>query len=104
VEIYFRTRKLADECNNERTLIAKHGSANAKKIMLRLNELQSVSNFAQISTCPPARRHALSGNRQGQYALDLKHPFRLILVPANEPLPYKASGELDLERVTDNDY
>lgn len=39
--------------------------------------------MAELSPLPPLRCHALHGNREGQYAMDLVHPHRLVF----EPLP-----------------
>jgi hypothetical protein len=48
----------------------------------------------------PGRCHELTGDRSGQLSLDLDGPYRLIFVPANEPVPLKADGGLDRTRVT----
>ena len=50
-------------------------------------------------TDPPERRHELSGNRKGQFAVDLKHPQRLIFEPNHNPLPRRADGGLDLKKI-----
>jgi proteic killer suppression protein len=49
---------------------------------------------------PQARLHPLKGNRKGQFALDVKHPKRLIITPNHDPLPELPDGGTDLERVT----
>ena len=46
------------------------------------------------------RRHMLVGNRQGQYAVDLVHPLRLILEPRHDPVPVRDDGGIDTDRVT----
>lgn len=48
----------------------------------------------------PGRFHALSGTRAGQFALGLDGPYRLIFEPANDPVPRKDDGGLDLARIT----
>jgi proteic killer suppression protein len=42
----------------------------------------------------------LTGDRRGQLSLDLVHPYRLIIEPADDPVPCKADGGLDWSRVT----
>jgi proteic killer suppression protein len=54
-----------------------------------------------ISRVPPARCHELTANRQGQLSVDLKHPYRLLFIPANDPVPRKVDGGLDWARVTE---
>jgi proteic killer suppression protein len=48
---------------------------------------------------PPERRHELSGNRKGRFAVDLKHPQRLVFEPNHNPLPRGADGGLDLKKI-----
>ena len=63
-------------------------------------ELRAADTLADISTLPPARCHQLSGDRAGQFAVDVRHPFRLIFEPAHDPVPRKEDGGIDLTRVT----
>ena len=63
-------------------------------------ELRAADTLADISTLPPARCHQLSGDRAGQFAVDVRHPFRLIFEPAHDPVPRKEDGGIDLPRVT----
>ena len=44
--------------------------------------------------------HELHGDRDGQLSVDLDHPYRLIIQPANNPIPTKPDGGLDWARVT----
>jgi len=101
LEIKFIRKRLADICNSEKALVAEFGRDNAKKIKMRLNELYSVDNLSQISHLPPPRRHALHNDRDGQYSVDVKQPYRLIFEPANNPLPVNAEGNVDLTKITD---
>ncbi len=48
----------------------------------------------------PGRLHALTGSRSGQFAFDLRGPFRLVFEPNHDPLPSLADGGLDATRVT----
>jgi proteic killer suppression protein len=43
----------------------------------------------------------LHKNRHGQFAVDLKYPYRLIFLPANKPIPVDINGGIDLTRVTE---
>lgn len=63
-------------------------------------ELRAADTLADISTLPPARCHQLSGDRAGQFAVDVQHPFRLIFEPAHDPVARKDDGGIDLTRVT----
>lgn len=100
MEIFFDNRKLADLFNSEKKLIQKFGSENGKLIMRRMQLLQASNCLNDVSPLPPTRRHELTGNKKGQFALDLKHPFRLIVEPCHDPLPKKPNHELDLTKIT----
>jgi plasmid maintenance system killer protein len=100
MEVYFRDRKLQKICGNEKDMLRQFGKARAKKLQLRLNELHGLPNLSLVPHVPPPRCHALSGDRQGQFSVDLDHPFRLIFIPAHDPLPLKPDGGLDLAQVT----
>lgn len=47
----------------------------------------------------PGRLHPLSGNRVGQYAVSVLEPFRLILEPADDPIPRTDDGAVDTDAV-----
>ena len=99
MEIYFKTRKLKKSCSSERAMRKDFGVRLAKKIAARLHELQTAEFLNEISRVPPARCHELSGDRKGQLSVDLQHPYRLIFIPANDPIPIKKDGGLDWENV-----
>lgn len=48
---------------------------------------------------PQARAHELKGDRKGQISLDLSHPYRLIVVPANSDSTRSPDGGLDWSQV-----
>jgi len=94
MDIVFRTKKLREICNNYKLLQRKFGRKQAKKIRLRLDELRAAECLQDISPYPPPRLHELIGNMKGSFSVDLKHPYRLILEPAQSPVPLKADDEL----------
>ncbi len=100
VEIAFATKKLADACNQEKKGNQSWGVRNANRVRQRLAELRAASCLEEISHLPPPRRHPLHGDREGQFAVDLVHPFRLIFEPAHDPVPRKPDGGIDLAQVT----
>ena len=72
-----------------------------RKLQQRLMELKAASCLADISRVPPERCHPLSGNRDGQLSVDLEHPYRLLFIPANDPIPVTQDGGLDWTKVTE---
>ena len=76
------------------------GNIQAKLIARRLMELQAFDNLAMLQTLPQVRAHELSGNRDRQISLDVKHPYRLLIVPDYSDPPRKEDGGLDWDKVT----
>ena len=99
--IYFKTKRLQKICNNTNEAIQKLGPKKARKLQQRLMELKAAACLAYISKVPPARCHPLSGNRDGQLSVDLEHPYRLLFIPADDPIPVKQEGGLDWAKVTE---
>ena len=67
--------------------------------MMRIAVLKAAPCLADVPVIKPDRMHELSGSRKGSFAVDLKHPFRMVFEPAEEPLPKKEDGGIDLDKV-----
>ncbi len=100
MDIIYSTTKLKKTFENPRRLVKKYGARQANEIQKRIYDLRSADTLAKLSRVPPARCHELKGNRAGQLSLDLRHPYRLIIEPANDPIPLKDDGGLDWSQVT----
>jgi len=99
VDVSFSTVKLQKLCSSEKAIIRAFGPECAKRLQRRLAELAAVHALADMMALPQARCHALVGGRNGQFAVDLKHPKRLVFEPADDPLPKKDDGGLDLKAI-----
>jgi len=99
--IYFKNKKLSAACNSEPEAQRRFGRQNAKKILQRLSEIRASDNLAVLRTLPSAGLHLLKGERQGQFAVVVKQPFRIIFVPQHDPVPQKNDGSIDLEKITE---
>lgn len=100
MEICFSSKKLQKVCNSEKEMRATFGKPLAEKLQQRLAELKAAETLEDISRLPPARCHELSQDRQGQFAVDLVHPKRLIFEPDHNPLPRRSDGGLDWANIT----
>lgn len=100
MDIVFKTGKLRKIFNSERLLQAEYGAEMGRIIMRRMLVLRAARTLQEVSIKPPQRRHELKGRRKGQFAVDLKHPRRLVFKPNHDPLPKKIDGGLDLESIT----
>lgn len=46
------------------------------------------------------RPHPLTGDRAGEFAVDLEGGTRLVFKPDNEPIPLNEDGSIDWSKVT----
>lgn len=100
MDIAFRTGKLEKTFNSERELRKQYGERMAEKLKARLAVLKNARTLADVPSSPPDRRHPLRGEREGQYAVDLVHPRRLVFAPNHEPVPKRSDGGIALNRIT----
>jgi len=100
MKIQFSTTKMQKACCSEREMAKEWGAAVAKKLKLRLAQLEAAATLADVAQMPGARCHELAQDRKGQLAVDLAHPHRLIFVPDHDPVPRKPDGGLDWSQVT----
>jgi plasmid maintenance system killer protein len=96
----FKKKKDLKTFSSEKALITAFGQEQSRKITQRLAEIQAADNLEILHTLPQARAHELTGNRKGQISLDLKQPYRLIIIPDHEVCPRKEDGGLDWKKVT----
>lgn len=100
MDIYFSDKKLQKTCADEKRMNRELGPNRAKRLRRRLVQLDAAQSLADIGALPGARCHELTGDRKGQLSLDLDHPHRLIIEPADNPAPKKPDGGLDWSEVT----
>jgi plasmid maintenance system killer protein len=100
LDINFDTRQLEKEFNTEKLLVRRHGLRRAELIKKRMQQLRAAEVLQHMRLLPQARCHELTADRAGQLSVDLDGPYRLIFVPADDPLPRKPDGGLDWNYVT----
>jgi plasmid maintenance system killer protein len=98
--IVFKNKKLEKLCIDKTHRLRKLGAHRAERVQLRLTALRAVENLEVMRTLP-GRCHELTGDRNGQLSLDLDGPYRLLFIPANDPIPRKEDGGLDWSKVTE---
>lgn len=62
-------------------------------------DLKAVPTLEHLRNLP-GRLHELVGDRKGELSLDVKHPYRLLFKPADDPPPTKPDGGLDWSLIT----
>jgi plasmid maintenance system killer protein len=98
LKILFQDPNFRDECNDFKLLKRRKGELRAKKIRLRLDDMADARNLSAMKLLP-GRCHELTGNHHGHLSLDLDHPWRLIIEPADIPPAVKADGGLDWDNI-----
>ena len=92
MKINFRDKKIRELCERSTTAVKKLGDANARKLQVRLSELESAHCVSELFN---GRPHPLSGDRTGEFAVDLAGGCRLVFSPNHDSCPIKADGGID---------
>ncbi|TDQ35308.1 type II toxin-antitoxin system RelE/ParE family toxin [Aureibacillus halotolerans] len=101
MDFKFKSKKMKKICSDKSKMDREWGTYNAKKLQIRINQIKAADSLEVLFTLPGARCHQLKGNRDNQFAVDLKHPFRLIFEPYHDPVPLKEDGGFDTAKITD---
>ena len=96
--IEFKSSKLKRQCEQIVKGSRAWGGQVALKVVQRLNALKAAQSLEELSHLPPLRCHALRGNRQGQYAMDLGPRHRLVFKPLEESRQVSSDPAVPLER------
>jgi len=100
MQVSFATKKLAKLLNCEKDTLRKYGPDNGRRILRRLSQLAAAANLQELAALPQIRLHELTTNRDEQLSLDVKHPYRLIIIPNHEQTPRKDDGGMDWRDIT----
>lgn len=86
MEITYKTKTIEKVCTDVRVAERKHGVRMAEKISQRLGEIRAADTVEMMIQFRIGRCHALTGNRDGQYAVDLVQPYRLVFEKNGEEI------------------
>ncbi|MBM3177208.1 MAG: type II toxin-antitoxin system RelE/ParE family toxin [Bacteroidetes bacterium] len=97
--VRFADKKLGKILADYGLCCKKMGSIRAKLLYLRLYALERSKTLEAVRHMS-GRFHELSGNRKGQWACSLDHPYRLIFKPADHPIPCNEDGQYIWSKIT----
>jgi proteic killer suppression protein len=100
LDIYYRNNKLRRSCEEKREGVRAWGSQIAAKVLQRMGELAAAETLADLYLIPAAGCHQLKGDRCHRFAVNLKHPFRLVFEPEGEKTDFMEGNEVNREKVT----
>lgn len=99
MRVTFTSAKLAKDCSSDRERQRRFGAERARKIKLRLDQMQAAASIAELMTLPGARCHQLGADRDEQFSVDLDGPYRLIFEVDMNPVPRRQDEGIDLDAV-----
>lgn len=79
MQITYKNRRIERVCTDVSAAEKAYGREMADKISMRIGQISMADAIEQMIQNHIGRCHALTNNRKGQYAMDLVHPYRLIL-------------------------
>lgn len=80
LKITYKTHKLERVCTDASIARKEYGSEMAERIAQRINELRAADTVDMLVQFQLGRCHPLKGDRLGQFAMDLVHPYRLVFI------------------------
>ncbi len=78
MKITYKNRKIEKVCNSPKEARKVYGNEMARKIRYCIEQIVTFETIEELILYKIGRCHSLKGNRNGQYAMDLIHPYRLI--------------------------
>lgn len=99
MEIEYRKNRLKKQLSNA-SEIKRNFGVNAKRIARRLIEIRSSPNLHVLMQIPAANCHRLSGDKEGEWALNISANHRMLFEIAHNPIPKNKDGSLDTQAIT----
>lgn len=78
MKVNYKSKKLEKICTVYNEAKKQYDENMAEKIHQRINEIEAADTVEFMVQFRIGRCHQLKGNRKGQYAMDLIHPYRLV--------------------------
>lgn len=78
MQIEYKNKRIRDICQNASKAERKYGINMADRIHSCVDYLIAATSIDMLIQNRIGRCHTLKGNRNGQYAKDLVHPYRLV--------------------------
>lgn len=92
MDIKFDDKKLRKLANDPRKCKQEMGERRATLFLKRLTDLRDAETLEDVRNLP-GRYHELKETRKGQWSCDLDHPYRLIFIPQENPIPTNEDGQ-----------
>lgn len=93
LNITYKNKKIEKECTDAKVSDKKYGREMSERIQMRIDQIKAVDSVEEMVAWHIGRCHRLIGNRSGQYAVDLVHPYRLTFE--------KHGGKIQIAHITE---
>jgi len=100
MDITYSSNKIRKKLSSHAEIKKAFGTM-AKKVKSRLDDIAAAPNLKVLMQIPAANCHALSGKKNGEWALDISANHRMIFEINHDPVPEKDNGEIETIEVTD---
>lgn len=78
MEYKAKNNKLEKQLTDPRLRNRIFGISVSKRIAARIDEIAAATTLDDVSRFPPSRLHALNGDKQGLFAVDISANYRLL--------------------------
>jgi proteic killer suppression protein len=96
MQVAYATKEIRRLCEEEKHQLKQLGKKRSSRLKNRLNELRAKENVSELQL---GRPHELTGDRAGQYSVDLDGPMRLLFEPTELPPPALPAGGIDWQHL-----
>ncbi|HTN19787.1 MAG TPA: type II toxin-antitoxin system RelE/ParE family toxin [Pelobium sp.] len=100
MKISYSSNKLKKKLSSP-SEIKKAFGVMAKKVQSRIDDIEASPNLKVLMQIPAANCHPLSGNMDGEWALNISSNHRMIFDINHNPIPKQDNGEIETIQVTD---
>lgn len=100
MEIKYKKNKLEKQLTDASEMKKAFG-VNAKRVAIRMADMQDSPNLAVLMQIPSANCHPLTGNRKGEWAVDISGNYRIIFEIDQNPIPENDDGSICIILITD---
>lgn len=99
MKIEYQKKKLKKQLSSA-SEIKRNFGVNARRVSSRLDDIISSPSLSVLMQIPATNCHKLSGDREGEWALNISVNHRIVFHIAHYPLPRNPDGSLDTQSVT----
>jgi proteic killer suppression protein len=99
VKLSYKNNKLKNSLTTDKGVAKSYGTK-AKKVKLRITQLESADNLEVISKLPVLRLHQHIGKGKGTWSIDIQENWRILFEINQDPIPTIEDGGIDLKAIT----